>query len=60
VKSISFKLCDEFANLKIVTNAKVVEIEVGSSLLQEIRTGQMEDERIQEKRSHLDSRRMVK
>jgi hypothetical protein len=36
VKSIPFELCDEFANLKIVANTKVVETEVGSSLLQEI------------------------
>jgi hypothetical protein len=36
VKSIPSELCDEFANLKIVANTKVVETEVGSSLLQEI------------------------
>jgi hypothetical protein len=48
VKSIPFELCDEFAKLKIVANTKVMEIEVGSSLLQEIQKGQLEDEKIQE------------
>jgi hypothetical protein len=48
VKSIPSDLCDEFAKLKIVVNTKVVEMEVGSSLLQEIHRGQVEDEKIQE------------
>jgi hypothetical protein len=48
VKSIPSELCDEFAKLKIVVNTEVVEMEVGSSLLQEIRRGQLEDEKIQE------------
>jgi hypothetical protein len=48
VKSIPSKLCDEFARLKIVANMEVVEMEVGSSLLQEIHRGQLEDEKIQE------------
>jgi hypothetical protein len=48
VKSIPSELCDEFAKLKIVANAEVVEMEVGSSLLQEICRGQVEDEKIQE------------
>jgi hypothetical protein len=39
VKSISSELCDEFAKLKIVANTKVVEMEVGSRLLQEICRG---------------------
>jgi hypothetical protein len=47
VKSISSKLCDEFAKLKIVANTEVMEMEVGSSLLQEIHRGQEEDEKIQ-------------
>jgi hypothetical protein len=34
--------------LKIVANIEVVEMEVGSSLLKEIRRGQVEDEKIQE------------
>jgi hypothetical protein len=48
VKSIMSELCDKFAKLKIVANTEVVEMEVGSSLLQEIRRGQVEDEKIQE------------
>jgi hypothetical protein len=35
-------------NLRIVANTEVMEMEVGSSLLQEIRKGQLEDEKIQE------------
>jgi hypothetical protein len=46
VKSILFELCDEFARLKIIANTEVVEMEVGSSLLQEIQKGQLEDEKI--------------
>jgi hypothetical protein len=50
VDSMSFELCEEFdkLNLRIVTNTKVTEIEVCSNLLQEIRKGQVEDEKIQE------------
>jgi hypothetical protein len=48
VESIPFELCDEFDKLKIVANTKVVEMEVGSSLLQEIHKAQLEDENIQE------------
>jgi hypothetical protein len=48
VKSISSELYDEFAKLKIVANTKVAEMEVGSSLLQEIQRGQVENEKIQE------------
>jgi hypothetical protein len=48
VKSIPSELCDEFANLNIIANMEVVEMEVGSSLLQEIQKGQLEDEKIQE------------
>jgi hypothetical protein len=38
VDSMSFELCDEFdkLNLRIVANTEAMEIEVGSSLLQEI------------------------
>jgi hypothetical protein len=35
-------------NLRIVANMKATEIEVGSNLLQEIRKGQVQDEKIQE------------
>jgi hypothetical protein len=48
VKSIPSVLCDEFAKLKLVANTKVMEMEVGSSLLQEIHRGQVEDKKIQE------------
>jgi hypothetical protein len=48
VKSIPSELCDEFAMLKIVANTEVMEMEVASSLLQEIHRGQVEDEKIQE------------
>jgi hypothetical protein len=46
VKSIPSELCDEFAELKLVANTEVMEMEVGSSLLQEIQKGQLEDEKI--------------
>jgi hypothetical protein len=48
VKSIPSKLCDEFAKLKIVANTEVMEMELWSILLQKIRKGQLEDEKIQE------------
>jgi hypothetical protein len=48
VKTIPFELCDEFAKLKIIENTEVTEMEVGSSLLEEIHRGQLEDEKIQE------------
>jgi hypothetical protein len=50
VDSMPFELCEEFnkLNLRIVANTEVMEIEVGSILLQEIQKGQLEDEKIQE------------
>jgi ribonuclease HI len=50
VDSMPIELCEEFdkLNLRIVANMKATEIEVGSNLLQEIRKGQVEDEKIQE------------
>jgi hypothetical protein len=50
VDSMPFELCEEFdkLNLKIVANMEATELEVGSNLLQEIRKGQVEDEKIQE------------
>jgi hypothetical protein len=49
-ESMPFELCEEFdkLNLRIVANTKAIEMEVGSSLLQKIRKGQLEDEKIQE------------
>jgi hypothetical protein len=43
-------LCEEFdkLNLRIVANTEAKQMEVGSNLLQEIRNGQVEDEKIQE------------
>jgi hypothetical protein len=50
VESFQFELCEEFnkLNLTIIANTKAKETEVGSSLLQEIWKGQLEDEKIQE------------
>jgi hypothetical protein len=50
VDSMPFQLCEEFdkLNLRIVANTEAMEMEVGSNLLQEIRKGQVEDEKIQE------------
>jgi hypothetical protein len=48
--SMPFELCEEFdkLNLRIVVNIEAMEMEVGSSLLQEIRRGQLIDEKVQE------------
>jgi hypothetical protein len=50
VDSMPFELCEEFDNLnhRIATNTEAMEMEVGSSLFQEIRRGQLEDEEVQE------------
>jgi hypothetical protein len=50
VGSMPFELCEEFGklNLMIIANTEVMEMEVGSSPLQEIWKGQIEDEKIQE------------
>jgi ribonuclease HI len=50
VDSMPFELCEEFdkLNLRIVVNIEAMEMEVGSILLQEIRRGQLEDEKVQE------------
>jgi hypothetical protein len=50
VDSVSFELREEFDKLnhRIVMNTEAMEMEVGSSLLQEIRKGQLEDEKVQE------------
>jgi hypothetical protein len=43
-------VCEELDKLnhRIIVNTKAVEREVGSSLLQEIRRGHLEDEKVQE------------
>jgi hypothetical protein len=48
--SMPFELCEEFdkLNLRIIANTEAMKMEVGSSLLQEIRRGQLEDENVQE------------
>jgi hypothetical protein len=48
--SMPFELCEEFdkLNLRIVANTEAMEMEVGSSLLQEFQRGQLEDEKVQE------------
>jgi hypothetical protein len=50
VDSMPFELCEEFdkLNLRIIANTEAMEMEVGSSLLQEIWRGQLEDEKAQE------------
>jgi hypothetical protein len=50
VNDMPFELCEEFnkLNLRIVANTEATEMEVGSNLLQEIRKGQVEDEKIKE------------
>jgi hypothetical protein len=48
VESMLFELCEEFdkLNLRIVANTEVMEMEVGSTLLQDIRNDQVEDKKI--------------
>jgi hypothetical protein len=43
-------LCEEFdkLNLRIIANTEAMVMEVGSSLLQEIQRGQLEDQKVQE------------
>jgi hypothetical protein len=48
VESMPFELCEEFdkLDLRIPANTKVMEIEVDSTLLQDIQQGQLQDEKI--------------
>jgi hypothetical protein len=50
VDSMPFESCKELdmLNHRIIANTEAMEMEVGSSLLHEIRKGQLEDEKIQE------------
>jgi hypothetical protein len=50
VDNMPFELCEEFDKLnhRIIANTKAIEMEVGSSLIQEIQKGQLEDQEIQE------------
>jgi hypothetical protein len=55
VGCMPFELYEEFdkLNLRIVANTEAIEMEVGLNLLQEIRKGQAEDEKIQEIRCNI-------
>jgi hypothetical protein len=69
VESMPFELCKEFDKLilRIVTNTEVMEMEVDSTLLQDVQKGQLEDKKIKKikhaiprKRSHPDFQKMNK
>jgi hypothetical protein len=68
VDSMPFDLCGEFDkfNLRIIANTEAIGMEVGSSLLQEIQRGQLEDDKVQEIKCNIKeenclvSRRMMK
>jgi hypothetical protein len=55
VDSKPFELCEKFdkLNLRIIANTKAMEMEVGSSLLQEIQRGQLEDVKVQETKRNI-------
>jgi hypothetical protein len=57
--SMPFELCEEFdkLNLRIVVNTEAMEMEVGSSLLQEIQRGQLEDENVQEIKRNINEKK---
>jgi hypothetical protein len=59
VNSMPFELCEEFDKLnhRIIANTEAMEMEVGSSLLQEIRRGQLEDEKVQEIKRNIKEKR---
>jgi hypothetical protein len=55
------ELCVEFdkVNLRIVANMEVIEMEVGSTLLQEIQKGQLEDEKIHEIKCNIKEEKLL-
>jgi hypothetical protein len=61
VNSKPFELCEEFdkLNLRIIANIEAMEMEVGSSLLQEIRKGQQEDEKVQEIKRNIEEEKSL-
>jgi hypothetical protein len=61
VNSMPFELCEEFdkLNLRIVVNTEAMEMEVGSSLHQEIRRGQPEDEKVQEIKHNIKEEKLL-
>jgi hypothetical protein len=58
VDNMPFELCEEFdkLNLSIVANTEAMEMDVGSSLLQEFRRGQLEDEKVQEIKCNIEEK----
>jgi hypothetical protein len=58
--SMSFELSKEFdkLNLRIIANTEAMEMEVGSSLLQEIRRGQLEDEKVQQIKHNIKEKKL--
>jgi hypothetical protein len=58
VDTMPFELCEELdkLNLRIIANTEAMEMEVGSSLLQEIRRGQLEDEKVQEMKCNIEEK----
>jgi hypothetical protein len=61
VDSMPFELCEEFdkLNLRIMANTEAMEMEVGSSLIQEIQRGQLEDEKIQEIKRNIKEEKLL-
>jgi hypothetical protein len=60
VNSMPFELCEEFdkLNLRIVVNIEAMKMEVSSSLLQEIRRAQLEDENVQEIKRNMNEEKL--
>jgi hypothetical protein len=61
VDSMTLELCEEFdkLNLRIVVNTEAMEMEMGSSLLQEIQRGQLEDEKVQEIKRNIKEEKLL-
>jgi hypothetical protein len=61
VDSMPFELCEEFdkLNLRITANIEAMEMEVGSSLLQEIQRGQLEDDKVQEIKCNIKEEKLL-
>jgi hypothetical protein len=61
VDSMTLELCEEFdkLNLRIVVNTEAMEMKMGSSLLQEIQRGQLEDEKVQEIKCNIKEEKLL-
>jgi hypothetical protein len=61
VDSMAFELCEEFdkLNLGIIENIEALEMEVGSTLLQEIQKGQLENEKVQEIKRNIKEEKLL-